>query len=102
MLVVSCTVPSVEVAQAISRVVVMEGLCACVNQIPNVVSYYVYEGEFCEDEELLLLMKTSEQNYQALEARLKELHPYDVPEIIASPITEGSPEYLSWMKSTLK
>jgi len=102
MLVVSCTVPNVDVAQAISRIVVMEGLCACVNQIPNVVSYYVYEGEFCEDDELLLLMKTSEQNYQALENRLKELHPYDVPEIIASPITEGLPQYLSWMQGTLK
>jgi periplasmic divalent cation tolerance protein len=102
MLVVSCTVPTTEVAQAISRVVVMEGLCSCVNQIPKIVSYYLYEGEFCEDDELLLLMKTSEQNYKALEVRLKELHPYDVPEIIASAITQGSPEYLSWMKSTLK
>lgn len=102
MLVVSCTVPTAEVAQAISRVVVMEGLCSCVNQIPNVVSYYMYEGEFCEDDELLLLMKTDEKNYKALELRLKELHPYDVAEIIASPITEGSPEYLSWMKNTLK
>ena len=102
MLVVSCTVPSIEVAQAISRVVVMEGLCSCVNQIPNVTSYYVYEGEFCEDDELLLLMKTSEQNYKPLERRLQELHPYDVPEIIASPITEGLPEYLNWMQSTLK
>jgi len=102
MLVVSCTVPNVEVAQAISRVVVMEGLCACVNQIPNVVSYYVYDGEFCEDDELLLLMKTSEANYKALEERLKALHPYDVVEIIASPITEGSAEYFSWMNATLK
>ena len=102
MLIVSCTVPNAEVAQAISRVVVMEGLCACVNQVPNIVSYYVYDGEFCEDDELLLLMKTSELNYKALEKRLKELHPYDVPEIIASPITEGLPEYLSWMQGTLK
>lgn len=102
MLVVSCTVPNAEVAQAISHVVVMEGLCSCVNQVPNVVSYYMYEGEFCEDDELLLLMKTSEQHYPALEKRLKELHPYDVPEIIASPITQALPEYLSWMQNTLK
>jgi len=101
MIIVSCTVPNEDVAQAISRVVVMEGLCACVNQIPNVVSYYRYEGEFCEDDELLLLMKTSEEHYKSLEERIKELHPYDVVEIIASPITEGSSEYLSWMKSTL-
>lgn len=102
MLVVSCTVPNNEVAQAISRILVMEGLCACVNQIPNISSYYIYEGEFCEDEELLLLIKTSQAMYQALENRLKELHPYEVPEIIASPITEGSVEYLSWMKNILK
>ncbi|MDF1881964.1 divalent-cation tolerance protein CutA [Sulfurimonas sp. MAG313] len=102
MLVVSCTVPSLDVAQAISRILVMEKLCACVNQVPSISSYYMYEGEFCEDEELLLLIKTSEEKYIALEKRLKELHPYDVPEIIASAITHSSSEYLSWMQEVLK
>lgn len=102
MLIVYCSVPNEEVAQAISRVLVMEGLCACVNQIPKVVSYYVYDGEFCEDDELLLLIKTSTANYLALENRIKELHPYEVPEIIASPIVEGSAQYLSWLSAALR
>ncbi len=102
MLIVYCTVPNEEVAQAISRILVMEGLCACVNQVPKVVSYYLYEGEFCEDDELLLIIKTSQVNYLALEKRIKELHPYEVPEIIATPLSEGSSEYLSWMQSTLR
>jgi len=102
MLIVYCTVPNVEVAQALSRVLVMEGLRACVNQVPKVVSYYLYEGEFCEDDELLLIIKTSQVNYLALETRIKELHPYDVPEIIASPLVEGSAEYLSWMQNSLR
>ena len=102
MLIVYCTVPNEEVAQAISRILVMEGLCACINQVPKVVSYYLYEGEFCEDDELLLIIKTSQVNYLALEKRIKELHPYEVPEIIATPLSEGSSEYLSWMQSTLR
>ncbi len=102
MLIVYCTVPNEDVAQAISRILVMEGLCACVNQIPKVVSYYLYEGEFCEDDELLLIIKTSQVNYLALEKRIKELHPYKVPEIIASPLSEGSTEYLSWMQKSLR
>ncbi len=102
MLIVYCTVPNEEVAQAISHILVMEGLCACVNQVPKVVSYYLYEGEFCEDDELLLIIKTSQVNYLALEKRIKELHPYEVPEIIATPLSEGSSEYLSWMQSTLR
>ena len=102
MLIVYCTVPNEEVAQAISRILVMEGLCACVNQVPKIVSYYLYEGEFCEDDELLLIIKTSQVNYLALEKRIKELHPYEVPEIIATPLSEGSSEYLSWMQSSLR
>ena len=102
MLIVYCTVPNEEVAQEISRILVMEGLCACVNQVPKIVSYYLYEGEFCEDDELLLIIKTSQVNYLTLEKRIKELHPYEVPEIIATPLSEGSSEYLSWMQSTLR
>jgi len=102
MLIVYCTVPNEDVAAALSRVVVMEGLCACVNQIPKVTSYYVYDGEFCEDEELLLLIKTSKEKFAQLQTRIKQLHPYEVPEIIASEIKESSPEYESWLLQALK
>jgi periplasmic divalent cation tolerance protein len=100
-MIVYCTVPSVEVAEAISKALVMEKLCACVTQIPQVKSYYVYEGEFCEDDELLLMIKTATSHYDRLEKRLLQLHPYDTPEIIATPIVEGSQEYLSWLSHSL-
>ncbi len=100
-MIVFCTVPDVDTAQTIARTVVQEGLCACVNVIPKIRSYYIYEGEFCEDNELLLLIKTAPSHFKALETRLKELHPYDTPEIIATPISESSSEYRSWMLNAL-
>ena len=100
-MIVFCTVPNEEVAKEISRALVTEALCACVNQIPKIKSYYVYEGEFCEDDELLLLIKTAPSHFKALEKRLKELHPYELPEIIATPIIESSAEYKSWLLKAL-
>ena len=100
-MIVYSTVPSLEVAEALSRALVMEKLCACVTQIPQAKSYYVYEGEFCEDEEVLLMIKTDASHYDKLEQRLLELHPYDTPEIIATPIVEGSQTYLSWISQSL-
>jgi len=85
-MIVYCTVPNEVVAEAISRTLVMEKLCACVTQTPKVKSYYVYENEFCEDDELLLMIKTASSHYERLEKRLHELHPYETPEIIAVPI----------------
>jgi len=101
-MIVFCTVPNEDVAKEMSRTLVTEALCACVNQIPKVRSYYIYEGEFCEDDEVLLFIKTAPTHYKALETRLKELHPYELPEIIAISITEASPEYRSWLLKALR
>ena len=101
-MIVYCSVPNESVAQEISRVIVQEGLCACVTQIPRVKSYYVYEGEFCEDDEHLLMIKTASSHYKELEARLMELHPYDIPEIICTPIIESSKAYHDWLLASLK
>lgn len=100
-MIVFCTVPDEATAKEIARAIVKEGLCACVNQIPKIKSYYIYEGEFCEDDELLLLIKTASSHYKALENRIQELHPYDTPEIIAAPICEASAEYRAWMLGSL-
>lgn len=100
-MIVFCTVPDEATAQSIARAIVEEGLCACVNQIPRIKSYYIYEEKFCEDDELLLLIKTASSHFKALEKRLNELHPYDVVEIIATPITEASTEYKSWLLKSL-
>ncbi len=100
-MIVFCTVPDREQARAISRALVEEGLCACVNVLPQVTSFYVYEGKFCEEDELLLMIKTDKAHYAVLEQRIKTLHSYEVPEIIATSIEAGSKEYLQWLKKAL-
>jgi periplasmic divalent cation tolerance protein len=101
-LVVYCTVPDAKTGGTIARSLVKEGLCACVNRLPAVTSYYIYEGEFCEESEELLIIKSDEAHFRALERRIRELNPYDVPEIIASQIVEGSDAYLKWLGDSLK
>ena len=98
--VVLCTAPPDE-ARAIARALVERRLAACVNVLPGVASIYQWEGTVCEDDELLLIIKTSEERLPALTDQLLELHPYDVPEIIALPINalEGNPMYLQWIQS---
>jgi periplasmic divalent cation tolerance protein len=101
-MIVLCTVPDEDFARELSRKLVQEGLCACVNQIPHLRSYYIYEGKFCEDDELLLLMKTDEEHYERLQKRILELHPYETPEIIATKIDKALPAYMAWLQSSLK
>jgi len=100
-MIVFCTVPDEKTARKIAQAIVKEGLCACVNQIPKVKSYYIYEDEFCEDDELLLMIKTASSHFEALQRRIKVLHPYDVPEIIATPISQASAEYHEWLIGSL-
>ena len=100
-MIVFCTVPDEETAKTIAKTIVTEGLCACVNQIPAVKSYYIYENEFCEDNEILLMIKTAPTHYKVLEKRLLQLHPYDTPEIIATSISEASLAYKEWLLNSL-
>lgn len=102
MIIVFCTVPNEKTAKEISYALVKEGLCACVNQIPKITSYYIYEGEFCEESEHLLLIKTSSSHFTAVQKRIKELHPYELAEIIAVPVTEVSSEYREWLLTALR
>ena len=96
-IVVLTTVSSEEEGGVIAKVLVEEQLAACVNMIPKVKSFYIYEGSFCEDQEVQLLIKTNSENFIALEKMIKELHSYTLPEIIAIPIVQASKEYLSWI-----
>ncbi len=86
-------------AKKIARTLVGERRAACVNIVPNIISIYEWKDEIHEDEEVLLIIKTS--SIQKIEQRVKELHSYEVPEIIAFDIDEGSEEYLGWMRSIL-
>lgn len=100
-LVVLCTVPGEEIAKKIAHVLVQESLAACVNIVPGLTSVYSWEGQMVEDSELLLLIKTRQERYPALEQRIRQLHPYQVPEVIALPIQQGSPQYLEWLASSV-
>lgn len=86
-----------DTAQRIASSLVEEGLAACVNILPGVWSVYMWEGKATQDEELLLLAKTDASRYQALERRVLELHPYELPEIIALPVAGGLESYLKWV-----
>lgn len=92
-----CTAPDLETADHLGSRLVEEGLAACVNLLPGIRSLYRWEGELRRDAEVLLLIKTREVLFPTLASRLRELHPYDLPEIIACPISQGLPDYFEWV-----
>ena len=92
------TAPDKEVAVALARRVVEERLAACGNVIPHVTSVYRWDEKMREEEEVLLILKTSESRAASLVARVAELHSYDVPEILTLPVEGGSEAYLRWVK----
>lgn len=96
-LIILCTCPDRTTAERIAETVVSERLAACVNIAPGLTSIYRWEGQIQREAELLLLIKTRQAVYPQLEARIRELHPYQVPEIIALPIQTGSAAYLDWI-----
>jgi periplasmic divalent cation tolerance protein len=100
-LLVLCTFPNAEIAQATATALVEEGLAACVNLAPQVTSIYRWEGKVETAGEVLTFIKTTRDGYDALEARLRQLHPYEVPEILAFPVERGSPAYLAWVRESV-
>ncbi len=84
-------------AERIARAVVKEGLAACCNIVPRIRSIYMWKGGLCDDSEVLCLMKTRASLFDELRARIKELHTYEVPEIIALKIGAGDKQYLDWI-----
>lgn len=98
MWVVLVTCPTLVLARKIARAVVQKRLAACVNIFRSPVeSFYAWKGKLETTREHLLLIKTTTARLPQLEREVKCLHAYEVPEFIALPITEGSPDYLSWL-----
>ncbi len=97
LLIVLCTCPDPATAERIAETVVNERLAACVNIVPDLTSVYRWEGQVQRNTELLLLIKTRQAVYSLLESRIRELHPYQIPEIVALPNQTGSSAYLSWI-----
>ncbi|MDR1168778.1 MAG: divalent-cation tolerance protein CutA [Heliobacteriaceae bacterium] len=96
-----CTVANEENAKLIARTLVEEKLAACVNISTPLTSIYFWKDKIVEDAELLLIIKTKKQLFKKIENRVKELHTYEVPEIISLEVKEGSKEYLDWAEAAV-
>lgn len=92
-----CTCPDRDAADRIARTLVDERLAACVNALPGVTSTYRWQGEVQQDNEFLLLIKSTPERAAAMLDRILELHPYDVPEVLTLPVATGLPAYLHWV-----
>ena len=90
--------PNGEVADTIARELIKRGLAACVNILPSVRSVYTWKGKVETASEHLLLVKSHGRQYKAIETCVRQLHPYELPEIIAVPIAGGLDTYLSWLE----
>lgn len=100
--VVFVTAPNEETAATIGRALVEERLAACANLVGPIRSIYRWKDAVEDAAEHLLIIKTQASRYAALEKRVKELHPYEVPEIIAVNIESGSPQYLAWIAESTR
>ncbi|HEY8585853.1 MAG TPA: divalent-cation tolerance protein CutA [Rhodanobacter sp.] len=96
-----CSCPDAASGQVIAEALVGERLAACVNQLDHVQSTYRWKGTVTRDREVLLLIKTTAARLPALQARLLDLHPYDVPELIAVPVASGHDTYLQWVRDSV-
>ena len=96
--VVLMTAPDAAAAERLARALVEERLAACVNVVPGVRSFYRWEGRLEDAAELLLVAKTRADRTAALAARVRELHPYALPEVLELAVAGGSPGYLDWVR----
>ena len=96
-LLVLTTFADAETARQVARTLVEERLAACANLVPQIESIYRWQGKIESGTEVLVLFKTTHGRYQQFEQRLRALHPYEVPEIVALPLAGGFDPYLNWV-----
>ncbi len=96
--IVLTTCPDSDTASRIGRLVVEEGLATCVNILAPMRSIYRWKGRIEDSTEQLLIIKSAVAKFPALRDRVRNLHPYELPEIIAVPIADGLPDYLAWLR----
>ena len=97
-LLVLCNCPDDATADRLADELVTTGLAACVNIGPTVTSVYQWQGTIERAQERTLFIKTTQATYSRVEASLRAGHPYELPEIVAIPITQGLPGYLEWVR----
>lgn len=96
-IVVYVTVPDVDEAERIGRSLVEGRLAACVNIVPQIHSFFRWEGKVVDESEALLIVKTRRALFDSLRTHVKQMHPYDIPEVIALPVVAGHRPYLKWL-----
>ena len=96
-IVINCTVPDKKIAKDITKILMKHKLAACINFVENVRSIFSWDGEICEEKEILMIIKTRRANYGKIKLVIEDVHPYSVPEIIALPIIDCSEDYLKWL-----
>lgn len=101
-IIVLTTVPDEKKGREIAKAVVKARLAACATLSLACQSFYWWEGKIAQDREFILLIKTRANLYPKLQTKIKSLHPYTIPEIIALPIVKGSTKYLDWLEKETK
>ena len=96
-LLIISTADTMELAGKIASTLVREKIAACVNIVPGIRSIYRWKENVCDDSEWLLLIKSSDENFESIRSRIRQLHTYETPEVIAVPIAAGDPDYLNWL-----
>jgi periplasmic divalent cation tolerance protein len=99
-LIIFITAPEGVEAARIAEAIVEERLAACVNILRGVESIYRWEGKVTRDREALMIIKSTAERYEELERRVKELHSYTTPEVVAFAIERGSEQYLGWIRDS--
>ena len=101
-LVAFCTFPDSDVAEKITRELVELRLAACGNILPKIRSIYQWQDKIETSDEVLSIFKLASDRYPEFENKIQSMHPYEVPEIIAFPVTKGLPPYLDWVSESCK
>lgn len=96
------TAPTIEEGKKLARILVENKLAACVNIIPNIFSLYKWKGNIEEDNEHILLIKTTDEKSDLIIQKIDEIHSYDIPECIGFKIEKGSEKYLNWIKEVVE
>jgi periplasmic divalent cation tolerance protein len=99
MVIVLTTVQDEQRSEAIARALVTERLAACVNVLPPMTSFYRWKGTVEREAERQLVVKTTADRVAAVQARIRELHPYELPELLVLPVADGGAAYLEWVVS---
>ena len=96
------TSPNIETSRKLAQVVVGEKIAACVNIVPGITSMYWWKGQIDESQENLLIIKTTGQNAEKLKEAIRTNHPYETPECVGFPITEGLEKYRAWIHDSVE